>query len=114
MECPACQSEDLHGQITFSMLLPLAKRSKAGSVKVGGKKFDQIAMKTAWETTGPGDQKLIRGPAVCNGCGEDLFLVVGSDNNPYLGLYEQALQVGADHFLAGGTLADAGKDSEGN
>lgn len=102
MKCPSCGSEKLIASVTIHKTLELAKRG--GSVKVGGVKISQVDLKQAWEKTGPGGEKPIRGPIMCNDCDEMLFYVVGAKSNPYKGHFKEAVKLGAQHFIDGGTL----------
>ncbi len=102
MKCPSCKGENLIGRVTIVKMLPMAQRG--GSVKVGGSKISQVDLKNAWDKTGPGKDKDIRGPIWCSDCDQELFYVSGAKDNPYKGSYKDAERVGAEHFIEGGTL----------
>lgn len=107
MKCPVCGGEKLLAKVVITKMVPMAMRG--GSIKIGGQKISQADLKTAWDKTGPGAERTIKGPFLCTDCDSELFYVAGAKNNPYVGSHEAAKKLGAQHFVDGGTM-----DSEGN
>ncbi len=102
MKCPTCNSEDLMCTVTITRAFSLAKRG--GNLALRGGKITQPDIKNAWAKTGPGNDKIIRGPIFCTDCDEELFYVQGAKHNPYKGSYKDAEEMGAEHFIEGGDL----------
>jgi hypothetical protein len=97
MKCPCCGSDQLFGIVTLQRAVPLAHHG--GSVKIGGvERVNRLTLKEEWDKDKAGRPRELRGPIFCAVCESEMFYVSGAPINPILGSYQEALQLGPEHY----------------
>lgn len=100
MRCTKCSSTELLAHVQASLAVPLAQ--KGGSINTKGFVVKQTDVKEWWDGTDE-EPKLIRGPIICADCLEEHVYLKGLSPSLRAVTYQEALQLGYDHFAASST-----------
>ena len=103
MRCMNCNSTELLGHVQASLAVPLAQ--KGGSINTKGLVVKQTDVKEWWDGTAD-DPRLIRGPIICADCCEEHVYLKGLKPPLRKISYQEALQLGYDHFAADSEKGD--------